>query len=346
MTLWRAWLTALHDNGQITRLAFVFLLLCYHEQELHPRVWRSLRRVVRSLPQHRIKMRRTFSLLPLLSFLFLIAPAMHSAEVDPRTIVYWDEYLAAARTQMQQRSSGAARFLWVDEDPVRVQRVRRGDIVVSPLPDHSPVAVPHGLIHHWIGVAFIPGATIPDLTALVNNYDRYDKIFRPTLIKAELLGSSENDQKLSIVWLQRVLFLTVAFYGEVDFKEVALNDRQGFLDIFASRLQQIEHYGQHDERRLSPDESSAYVWRLVTFARFEERDGGLYLELEVIALSRDFSRAARFLFGPLIDRLPKEVLSSKLDQTRQAIEAETKERSAHQEQVQGSSSDKNREISR
>jgi len=48
-------------------------------------------------------------------------------------------------------------------------------------------------------------------------------------------------------------------------------------------------YGQRDELRLAPDEGSGYVWRLVTFARFEERNGGLYLELEVVALSREFS---------------------------------------------------------
>jgi len=46
-------------------------------------------------------------------------------------------------------------------------------------------------------------------------------------------------------------------------------------------VQQIEHYGEKDEQRLVPDEGSGYLWRLISFARFEETDGGLYLELEV-----------------------------------------------------------------
>jgi hypothetical protein len=275
----------------------------------------------------RTMMRRIFGLCVLVaSFLSILAPFARSAELDPRTIVYWDQHLGIARTQMQERANGAGSFLWVDEDPARVRRVRAGDIVVSPLAVHNPIAVPHGLIHDWIGAVFIPDATIHDLMAVVNSYERYDKIYKPTLIKARLLASSENEQKISIVWLQRVLFFTATFYSEVDCKEVALNERRGYMDIAALRLQQIVHYGQTDERRLAPDEGNGYVWRLVTFARYEERDGGLYLELEVIALSRDFSRATRLVLGPLMDRLPKELLSSKLEQTREAIESQAEER--------------------
>jgi hypothetical protein len=58
-----------------------------------------------------------------------------------------------------------------------------------------------------------------------------------------------------------------------------------------SSVQQIEHYGQSGERKLAPDEGSGYLWRVASFARFEERDGGLYLELEVMGLSRDIPRS-------------------------------------------------------
>ena len=98
-------------------------------------------------------------------------------------------------------------------------------------------------------------------------------------------------------------------------------------------LVQIEHYGQRNELRLAPDEGSGYVWRLVTFARFEERNGGLYLELKVVALSREFSGAARFLLQPLITRLPRQLLSAKLEQTRQAINSRANERLTQYEQT-------------
>ena len=68
-----------------------------------------------------------------------------------------------------------------------------------------------------------------------------------------------------------------------------------------------------------PDEGSGYLWRLISFARFEESDGGLYLELEVIGLSKDLPGSLRFLLKPVIDHVPMQALKVKLDQTRQAI---------------------------
>ncbi|PYU26895.1 MAG: hypothetical protein DMG32_08970 [Acidobacteria bacterium] len=105
------------------------------------------------------------------------------------------------------------------------------------------------------------------------------EIYRPALVKAELLKSGGTEQKFSILWVQRVLL--VMFYTELDSNYVALNRRQGYMTFSTTCVQQIEHYGEKDEQRLVPDEGSGYLWRLISFARFEETDGGLYLELEV-----------------------------------------------------------------
>ncbi|PYU25947.1 MAG: hypothetical protein DMG32_10930, partial [Acidobacteria bacterium] len=166
-----------------------------------------------------------------------------------------------------------------------------------------------------------PGGTIRDLSAVVGDYGRYSEIYRPTLIKADLIDSSDDEQKVSIVWVQRVLFVTAAFYTELDSKYVALNSRQGYMTFSTNRVQQIEHHGEKDEHRLAPDEGSGYLWRLVSFARFEERDGGLYLELEVIGLSKDLPGSLRWLFKPVIDHVPRQALAMKLDQTRQALKS-------------------------
>jgi len=174
-------------------------------------------------------------------------------------------------------------------------------------------------IHHWIGAVFIPGVTIQDLAAVVGDYGRYSEIYRPTLIKAELLDSSDDEQKFSILWVQRVLLVTAAFYTELESKYFALNSRRGYMTFSATRVQQIEHYGEKNEQKLAPDAGSGYLSRLVSFARFEERNGGLYLELEVIGLSKDLPGSLRFLLKPVIDRVPRQALTVKLDQTRQAI---------------------------
>jgi hypothetical protein len=117
---------------------------------------------------------------------------------------------------MQDRLTRKSPFLWVDEDPMRRQQLNSGEIVISPVGKTHPLSVPHGLIHHWVGAVFIPGATIPDLSAVVRNYGRYSEMYRPTLIKAELLDSSNEEQKFSVLWVQKVLLVTAAFYTELN----------------------------------------------------------------------------------------------------------------------------------
>ncbi len=98
------------------------------------------------------------------------------------------------------------------------------------------------------------------------------------------------------------------------------------MTFSTTRVQQIEDYREKDERRLAPDEGSGYLWRLVSFARFEERDGGLYSELEVIVLSKDLPGSLRLLLKPVIEHVPRQALTVKLDQTRQAIRSRASQR--------------------
>jgi hypothetical protein len=86
------------------------------------------------------------------------------------------------------------------------------------------------------------------------------------------------------------------------------------MTFTTTRVQQVEHYGEKDEHKLAPDQGSGYLWRLVSFARFEEREGGLYLELEVIGLSNDLPVSVRFLLKPVIEHIPRQALTAKLEQ--------------------------------
>lgn len=259
---------------------------------------------------------------------FAAVGSSYAAELNQQALTAWENYVASAKVRMQDRLAGKSPFLWADEDPIRRRQLNSGEIVISPLGNSHPLSVPHGLIHHWIGAVFVPGARIQDLAAVVDDYGRYSEIYRPTLVKAELLDSTGDEQKFSILWVQRVLLVTAAFYTELDSNYVALNSRQGYITFFTTRVQQIEHHGEKDERKLAPDEGNGYLWRLISFARFEECDGGLYLELEVIGLSKDLPGSLRFLLRPVLDHVPRQALEAKLDQTRHAIRYRASKRSS------------------
>ena len=61
------------------------------------------------------------------------------------------------------------------------------------------------------------------------------------------------------------------------------------------------------------------MWRLNSFWRYEERDGGVYVECEAISLTRDVPSGLGWLINPIIRNLPKESLVNLLNATRQAL---------------------------
>ncbi len=96
----------------------------------------------------------------------------------------------------------------------------------------------------------------------------------------------------------------------------------------STRVQEIRHYGRPDEQELPPNQGTGYIWRLYSLARFEERDGGVYIELEAIALSRDIPIALRWVADPIVRRVSRNTLLISLQQMEEAVRstAETAKR--------------------
>jgi hypothetical protein len=87
----------------------------------------------------------------------------------------------------------------------------------------------------------------------------------------------------------------------------------------STRLQAIERFGHPDMRMLPPDEGPGYVWRLYSFSRLEESDGGVYIELEAVGLSRDVPIVFRWLVQPILEHLPRNSIHKTLEETRNAV---------------------------
>src|SRR5208283_1007980 len=112
---------------------------------------------------------------------FLVAPAASDgAELKQETLKTWDTYIQTVDAQMRGRLQGP--FLWVDEQPDRIEQVRAGEILVSSVGQKNPKPVPSGLIHDWIGAAFIPNARLTDVLSAVRDYSRYTEFYKPTVV--------------------------------------------------------------------------------------------------------------------------------------------------------------------
>ena len=132
-----------------------------------------------------------------ISLALLFSAAVNGAELRPETAHAWGEYLATANARMTDRTHGG--FLWIDESNERLRRVRAGEIVVAPMQPKMPITVPHGLVHHWIGAVFIPGAAVNSLRAVVHDYHNYKRVYRPIVTSSRTLKFTDTEQEFQMV---------------------------------------------------------------------------------------------------------------------------------------------------
>jgi hypothetical protein len=240
-----------------------------------------------------------------------------------QTLAAWDGYVSSTCSRAEARAKESP-FLQIDEVAGRRLQVRAGETTVWRESEGHPAKVPHGLIHDWMGAVFIPKVTIADVLAVVRDYDRYAEVYTPAVVRANRLGSDENADRFSMLLMQKVLFVTAATKGEYETRYVQVDAKRWYSISRSTRLQSIENFGQPDMHELPPDQGPGYVWRLFTFTKFEESDGGVFIELEAIGLSRDVPMLVRWLVDPIVEHLPKNSLEATLDETRTAVVARNK----------------------
>jgi hypothetical protein len=244
----------------------------------------------------------------------------HAIELQAGTVKAWESYIRSADLRMHDRL-GAQPFLWTDQSADRAARVRRGEVVVEPVVGHGTQDVPNGLIHDWIGAIFLPHANLASLLDVVHDYGRYKDMYKPAVADSKVLACTATDQEFSMVWQRRVLFVSAAMEGRYRARDFAVDGRRGYNIANTTRVQEIEGYGHGATHLLPPDIGNGFIWRLHSIARYEEREGGVFLELEVIALTREIPSSLRWLVSPVVKHLSINSLTATLSQTRDAVKA-------------------------
>ena len=246
---------------------------------------------------------------------------LHAMELRPNTLQAWDRYIESADSGMQARLDGRRPFLWADEASGRAASLQSGKILIEPLAGHGIRGVPNGLIHDWMGAIFIPHATISSLLAVLRDYDRYKDVYRPAVVESRALACTGAEEHFSMVWQRKVLFVSAAMEGQYTNRAFFAGRNRGYNIGATTEIREIQDYGESGEHVLEPGHGSGFIWRMHSIARYEERDGGVYLELEAIALTRDIPFSLRWLVSPIVNHLSIDSLTTSLRQTRDAVES-------------------------
>jgi hypothetical protein len=253
------------------------------------------------------------------SLLLCVPAKSNAAELKDETLKAWNEYVRTADSHMQERLRADKQFLWMDETPERIRQARAGEIIISAVGTHNPKRVTSGLIHHWIGAAFIPNTTLDGVFAVVRDYARYKEFYKPAVIDSKPVTQARTRDTFSMLLLNKAIVRRTALESDYESSYFQVDSKRWYSLAYATRLQEIEDYGQPGERKLPPNKGRGYIWRLYSISRFEERDGGVYVELEAIALSRDIPISFRWIVDPVVRRVSKDALLTSLRQTSDAV---------------------------
>jgi hypothetical protein len=256
--------------------------------------------------------------LVLLTFVY----TAHAAELNQDTVKAWQEYVQLAGARMQARLRPGSNFLKIDERPDWVEKVRSGAIVVLPGGSHNPIKVPSGLIHDWFGSGFIAQATLKDVLPVVRDYDRYKEFYRPTVVDSSAHIGEGHEDRFSMVLTNASLFSRNALDSDFKCSYVRVDDQRWYSVSESTRIQEVESYGASEQRLLPEGKGSGFIWRLFSITRLEERDGGVYIELEAIALSRDIPVSLGWIVEPIVRRISRDSLTASIRQTTEAVRSE------------------------
>lgn len=240
-----------------------------------------------------------------------------TAELKPATVEAFDAYMRKAEARIEAQAHGAS-FLWVDSAPDRKRPVAAGRAIAEPFAGTGETEIAGGLIHDWIGAVFIAGATLDRVLAFVEDYDNHKNFYKPEVVDSKTVSHS-GDQYAVFLRLLKKKVLTVTLDTNHDVRYFRVDAKRAYSRSYSTRVAEVENAGAPGERELPPGKDHGFLWRLDSFWRFEERDGGVYVECEAISLTRNVPAGLGWLIEPIIRSLPRESLEATLAETRQGL---------------------------
>ncbi len=252
------------------------------------------------------------------AFLTFLSPS-NAATLTRETVNVWEDYIQNANVQIQDRVKPGRRFLCMDESDARAAKVRRGEVVVWAAGASTPQEIPSGLIHDWIGAVYIANTTLDQVLPIVRDYARYKDYYRPAVIDSKVVALGDTEDSFSMVLANKGPFRKSALDSVYKSSQVRVDDVRRYSVAQTTRIQEIADYGSTAQHVLPEGEGLGLIWRLFSATRYEERDGGVYIEIEAIALSRDVPASLHWLVDPIIRRVAKASLTTTLEETRDVV---------------------------
>jgi hypothetical protein len=273
--------------------------------------------------------KRDINLFAILLICVAFSQFARAAELKQKTASAFDHYVAATEARFANELRPGGYFLYIDalnpeQKSAAYAQLKQGEILVEKLETKAPGVssdIPDGMVHHWVGLIFIPGATLASTLPVVKDYDRRAELYKPDVI-ASRTTSHHGDDFTMFLRLRQKKFTTVVFNTDYAVHWGRVSANEAFSNSISTRIAEVKDPDKPDGEELPVGTGHGYLWRLNTYWRFEEKDGGVYLQCEAISLTRDMPAGLSWLLKPLVTSIPKASLNRALGQTRKVVQQE------------------------
>lgn len=254
------------------------------------------------------------------------AVPLQAAELEPKTLDAFDRYVKLTEAQIDSGLAQGEPFLWVERLPENQRaaaeaQLHRGEVRIErleTLDDGKQIECPGGMIHHWIGTVFIPGATLQQTLALVKDYDHHQNYYAPDVMRSKILRQNGDDYLVYLrFYKHKIVTSVVDTDHEVHYSVIGAT--RAWSRSQTTRVQQVDDADKPDEHLLPEGHGDGFLWRMNTYWRFEEKDGGTYVECQTISLTRDIPTGLGWLVRGYVTSVPRESLTFTLATTRSAV---------------------------
>jgi hypothetical protein len=233
--------------------------------------------------------------------LFLDAPRFLMGEPPPAAVATFNSYSARVESRLAQQHRSLENFLTPAGADIRLHE---GELILERL---APPETAGALLHHWRGTAFAAGATAADFERLMRDFNSYPQHFSPQVVQARIITERGDRMQARLRVRQRhVIPVVLDTIYDVTFGR--LDARHGYSTSRSLRIAEITAAGTTAERALSPAEEHGFLWRLNIYWSYEERDDGLYLQMEAVSLTNSIPRGLGWAIGPYVNSIPRESL--------------------------------------
>ena len=273
-------------------------------------------------------LRRTLAAAALAALLPGLCPEARATDLKPETLAAFNRLSAARDAQFDAEVQNDP-FLWVDAQPQAkreeyYRQLRAQGVIIEKLGatiDGKKYDVPDAMVHRWVGLVFIPRVRVETVVHLVQDYDHHAKYYAPEVARSKLIS---RDDGHFLVYLRfhakHILSVTVDTWMEAWYRTIS--PAREVSRSHTTRVQEVNNAGQPDESLLPEGHDRGFLWRMNTYWKFEEKDGGTYVQCESITLTRSIPAALKWIIEPFVTSVPRESLVALLNHTRKyALEA-------------------------